>query len=114
MCELFHPLRLLSKVVKSVDVISYSYDGELQLVHYSSKFQDLEAAIASGESDALAVVAFLLDEGTMWDQHRGAPEFESIQNLKTAANKLSRPWRGPGIPEIDVEIVLEQLMGSLT
>ena len=100
-------------MVKSVHVISYSYDGELQLVHYSSKFEDLAAAVASGESNALAVVAILLDEGTAWDQHRGAQEFESIQTLKMAANKLSRPWRGPSSPEVDMEIVLEQLMGSL-
>ena len=95
-------------------MISYSYDGELHLVHYNSNFSNIEEAVASGESDALAVVAILLDEDTVWDQHRGAPEYEPIQSLKKAANKLSCPWRGPGVPEIDMEIVLDQLMGSLT
>ena len=94
-------------------MISYSYDGELHLVHYKSTFESLGAAAASGESDALAVVGILLIEGTVWDQHGGAPEYESIQSLKIAATKLSRPWRGPGIPEVNMEIVLEQLMGSL-
>ena len=96
-----------------ISIIPYSYDGELQLVHYKSTFKDLEAAVASGESNALAVVAILLDEGNAWDQHRGAPEYESIQSLKTAANKLSRTRRGPVAAEVDVEIVLEQLVGSL-
>ena len=99
--------------MKVISIIPYSYDGELQLVHYKSTFKDLEAAVASGESNALAVVAILLDEGNAWDQHRGTPEHESIQSLKTAANKLSRFRRGPVAAEVDVEIVLEQLVGSL-
>jgi len=95
-------------------VDGHSYDGELHLVHYKSTFDDLAAAAASGESDALAVVAIFLDEGTSWDQHRGAQEYESIQKLKMAANKLSTPWRGPQPHVVEMEIVLEQLMGSIT
>ena len=83
------------------------------MVHYKSTFGSLGAAAASGESDALAVVGILLIEGTVWDQHGGAPEYESIQSLKTAANMLSRSRRGPVAAEVDVEIVLEQLVGSL-
>ena len=99
---------------KCVCVIFFSYDGELHLVHYKRTFDDLAAAAASGESDALAVVAIFLDEGTSWDQHRGAQEYESIQKLKMAANKLSTPWRGPQPHVVEMEIVLEQLMGSIT
>jgi len=95
-------------------VDGHSYDGELHLVHYKSNFEDLAAAAASGESDALAVVAIFLDEGTAWDQHRGAPEYETIQELKMAATKLSRPWRGPQPHVFEMEIVLEQLMGSIS
>ena len=97
-----------------VCVISYSYDGELQLVHYKSTFDNFQAAAASGERDALAVVAILLEADSAWDQDRAAPEYESIQSLKIAAIELSRPWRGPGHAKVKTEIVLGQLMGSLT
>ena len=97
-----------------VCVIPYSYDGELQLFHYKSTYTNFAAAAASGESDALAVVAILLEADTAWDQNRAAQEYESIHSLKMGAIKLSRPWRGPGHAKVDVDIVFAQLLGSLT
>ena len=84
------------------------------MVHYKSTFEDLSAAAASGESDALAVVGIFLDEEAVWDQHIPHPEYEALQSLKKAAKKLSHRWRGPEAPKVEMDIVLEQLMGSIT
>ena len=95
-------------------VYAFSYDGELHLVHYKSTYDNISAAIADGQSDSLAVVGIFLREATTWDQWRGEHDDESINSLKIAALELSRSWRGPAAPKIDMEIILDQLLSSIT
>ena len=95
-------------------VYTFSYDGELHLVHYKSTYDNISAAIADNQSDSLAVVGLFLREAGTWDQWRGSHDAESIINLKTAALGLSRSWRGPTAPKMDMEIVFDQLLSSIT
>ena len=93
---------------------TFSYDGELHLVHYKSTYDNISAAIADNQTDSLAVVGIFLREADVWDQWKSGRDAESILNLKTAALGLSRNWRGPTAPKKDMEIVLDQLVSSIT
>ena len=95
-------------------IYSFSYDGELHLVHYKSTYDNISAAIADNQTDSLAVVGIFLREARKWDQWRGSQEADSIKNLRAAALGLSRNWRGPTAPMLDVEIVLDQLISGIT
>ena len=91
-----------------------SFDAELLLVHYKSTYDNIFTAIAHNQTDSLAVVGILLREATAWDQWRAGKDPEAIDQLRTAAIKLSRPWRGPGAQTADLEIVLDQLLSGIT
>ena len=93
---------------------TFSYDGELHLVHYKSTYDNISAAIADNQPDSLAVIGLFLREAMTWDQWKGGHDVESINNLRTAALGLSRNWRGPTAPKIDMDIVLDQLLSSIT
>ena len=84
------------------------------MVHYKSTYDNISAAIADNQTDSLAVVGIFLREATTWDQWNGGKDAESINNLRTAALGLSRNWRGPTAPHLDMEIVLDQLLSSIT
>ena len=92
----------------------FSYDAELHLVHYKSSFNNLSDAVASNESDALAVVGILLQEASAWDQYVAGRPSQTQNNLRKAALELSRPWRGPGAPSVEVEVVLDQFISEIT
>ena len=92
----------------------FSYDGELHLVHYKSSYDNFSAAVHDGQADSLSVVGIFLREESEWDQHRNHPDSASLSNLRAAAVQLSRPYRGPGQPSIDVEIVPDQLLSGIT
>ena len=95
-------------------ISTFSYDGELHLVHYKSVYDNISAAIADNQVDSLAVVGIFLREADTWDQWRSGQDAESIHNLRVAALGLSRNWRGPTAPNLDMEIVLDQLLSSIT
>ena len=95
-------------------ISTFSYDGELHLVHYKSTYDNISAAVADNQTDSLAVVGIFLREADVWDQWKSGKEAESILNLKSAALGLSRNWRGPTAPNLDMEIVLDQLVSSIT
>ena len=84
------------------------------MVHYKSTYDNISAAIADNQIDSLAVVGIFLREATQWDQWRGVKDAESIQHLRAGALGLSRPWKGSAYPIVDVEIVLDQLLSSIT
>ena len=91
-----------------------SYDGELHLVHYKSTYDSISDAIADNQTDSLAVLGIFLREADTWDQWSSGRDGESILNLKAAAQGLSRNWRGPTAPTLTMEIVLDQLVSSIT
>ena len=84
------------------------------MVHYKSVYDNISAAIADNQVDSLAVVGIFLREADTWDQWRSGQDAESIHNLRVAALGLSRNWRGPTAPNLDMEIVLDQLVSSIT
>ena len=84
------------------------------MVHYKSTYDNISAAIADNQIDSLAVVGIFLREATQWDQWRGVKDAESIQHLRAGALGLSRPWKGSAYPTVDVEVVLYQLLSSIT
>ena len=104
----------IQRYIFSTHIYTFSYDGELHLVHYKSTYDNISAAIADNQTDSLAVVGIFLREATAWDQWKGGKDAESINNLRTAALGLSRNWRGPTAPHLDMEIVLDQLLSSIT
>ena len=83
-------------------------------MHYKSTYDNISAAVADGQPDSLAVVGILVREATKWDQWRGARDSDSVNNLRTAAVELSRPWKGPGAPSAQMEVVMDQLVSGIT
>ena len=57
---------------------TFSYDGELHLVHYKSTYDNISAAIADNQTDSLAVVGIFLREADVWDQWKSGRDAESI------------------------------------
>ena len=104
----------ISRYIVNGLIYNFSYDGELHLVHYKSTYDNISAAIADNQTDSLAVVGIFLREATTWDQWRGGQDADSINNLKAGALGLSRNWRGPTAPILDVELVLDQFVSSIT
>ena len=92
----------------------FSYDGELHLVHYKSTFDSISAAVASNESDALVVVGILIQEASTWDQHVAGKPSETDEMLRKGAIELSRAWRGPGAPSIDLEVIPDHFISEIT
>ena len=92
----------------------FSYDGELHLVHYKSTFDSISAAVASNESDALVVVGILIQEASTWDQHVAGKPSETDEMLRKGAIELSRPWRGPAAPSVELEVVPDQFISEIT
>ena len=84
------------------------------MVHYKSSFNNLSDAVASNESDALAVVGILLQEASPWDQYAAGRPSQTQNNLRKASLELSRPWQGPGAPTVEVEVVLDQFINEIT
>ena len=103
-----------SSLIYVILIYAHSYDGELHLVHYKSTYDNISAAIADNQTDSLAVVGIFLREADVWDQWKSGRDAESILNLKNAALGLSRNWKGPMAPKLDMEIVLDQLVSSIT
>ena len=91
----------------------FSYDAELHLVHYKSTFDNISAAIASNESDALAVVGILIDEASTWDQQVASKSRQTVDKLRKSALELSRPWRGP-VRTIELEVIPNQFISEIT
>merc|ERR1711935_111617 len=91
-----------------------SYDAELHLVHYRSDYDNLTAAIADGQGNSLAVVGIFIQETMPWDQYHGVMDSETVNNLKMAANELSKPRRGPAALSTDMEVVLDQFTSAIT
>jgi len=91
-----------------------SYDGELHLVHYKSTFDNISAAVASNESDALSVVGILIQEASTWDQHAAGKPSQTEEMLRKGAIELSRAWRGPGAPSIDLEVIPDHFISEIT
>ena len=104
----------ISRYIVNGLIYNFSYDGELHLVHYKSTYDNISSAIADNQTDSLAVVGIFLREATTWDQWRGGQDADSINNLKAGALGLSRNWRGPTAPILDVELVLDQFVSSIT
>merc|ERR1712038_2191742 len=95
-------------------VNGFSFDAELHFVHYSSKFGNISAAVASGDSDALAVVGILIQEASPWDQYVSGKAPESDSMLMKGALELSRPWRGPTGPSVELEVIPDQFISEIT
>ena len=91
----------------------FSFDAELQFVHYKSTFENITAAVASNESDALAVVGILIKEISPWDQYVSGKPPQSDEMLRKSAQELSRPWRGPGGPSVELEVIPDQFISEL-
>jgi len=91
-----------------------SFDAELHFVHYKSTFDNISAAVASNESDALAVVGILMQEASPWDQYLAGKPPQSDEMLRKSALELSRPWRGPGAPSVELEVVPDQFISEIT
>ena len=85
------------------------------MVHYKSTYDNISAAVADGQPDSLSVVGILVREATTrqvpW---RLAEDSDSVSNLRTAALELARPWKGPGVPSAQMEIVMDQLLSGIT
>ena len=96
------------------DLFYFSFDAELHFVHYNSKFDNISAAVASGESDALAVVGILIQEASPWDQYVSGKAPESDSMLMKGALELSRPWRGPTGPSVELEVIPDQFISEIT
>ena len=92
----------------------FSYDAELHLVHYRSDYDNLTAAIADGQGNSLAVVGIFIQENMPWDQYHGVMDSETVNNLKMAANELSKPRRGPAVSSTDMEVLLDQFTLAIT
>ena len=86
----------------------------MHFVHYKSTFDNISAAVASNESDALAVVGILMQEASPWDQYLAGKPPQSDEMLRKSALELSRPWRGPGAPSVELEIVPDQFISEIT
>ena len=82
-------------------------------MHYKSTYDNISAAVADGQPDSLAVVGIFMREVGPFDQFSGVKDSESVDNLRAAALKLSRPFRGPASPTVDLEVVLDQFVSSL-
>ena len=83
-------------------------------MHYKSTYDNISAAVADGQPDSLSVVGILVREATTWNQWRGAQDSDSVNNLRTAALELARPWKGPGAPSAQMEVVMDQLLSGIT
>ena len=61
-------------------------------------------------------MGILIKEDSVWNQHnmgrRRRPE--SVDRLRKAALAAARPFRGPADPEIELELVLDQFISSIT
>ena len=86
----------------------------MHLVHYKSTFDNISAAIASNESDALAVVGILIQEASPWDQYVALKPHQTDDTLRKSARELSRPWRGPMAPSVELEVVPDQFISEIT
>jgi len=84
------------------------------LVHYRSDYDNLTAAIADGQGNSLAVVGIFIQETMPWDQYHGVKDSETVDNLKMAANELSKPRRGPDVSYTDMEVLLDQFTSPIT
>ena len=86
----------------------------MHLVHYKSTFESIGAAVASNESDALAVVGILIQEASTWDQHAAGKPSQTGEMLRKGAIELSRAWRGPGAPSVDLEVIPDHFISEIT
>ena len=86
----------------------------MHFVHYKSTFDNISAAVASNESDALAVVGILIQEASPWDQYVAGKPPQSDGMLRKSALELSRPWRGPEAPTVELEVVPDQFISEIT
>ena len=82
-------------------------------MHYKSTYDNISAAVEDGQADSLAVVGIFIREAGPFDQFSGVEDSQSLANLRAAALTLSRPFRGPSPPTVDVEIVLDQFVSSM-
>ena len=85
----------------------------MHYVHFKSSFDNISAAVASNESDALAVVGILIKEVSPWDQYVSGKPPQSDEMLRKSALELSRPWRGPGGPSVELEVIPDQFISEL-
>ena len=67
------------------------YDAECHWVHFNNKYDDVGAAIASGDPDALSVVGVMLEI----DPADGQDEVDWIGTVNDAASALVTPDDGP-------------------
>ena len=111
--EIWHLRGLESELGTQVSA-NLSFDGELHLVHYNSKYDNISEAIADNQTDSLSVVGILLREVMPWDQFSGVTDSMTITNLKMAANELSKPRRGPSAAIMEMEVLLDQFASAIT
>ena len=83
-------------------------------MHYKSTYDNISAAVADGQPDSLAVLGIFIREATTWDQWRGAKDSDTVNHLRTAALELSRNWRGPAAPSVQMEVVMHQFISGIT
>ena len=83
----------------------FSYDGELQLIHYKSTYANISEAVAEASMDSLAIVSIFIQEQSEFDQFR-VRDSEAIYNLRMAALKLSQAHAGPTVRSVELSINL--------
>lgn len=82
-------------------------------MHYHERYANFDAAVASGDDDALSVLGILIKEVGEFDQFKSVKDSTSVTNLKMAALELARPQTGPSPAEAMLTLRPEEFISSI-
>jgi len=94
-----------------------AFSMELHLVHFNSKFTSVQEAVASGESNALAVVGIFLQAGdSYWPNKALAPIVNNLKKVRNYTADFVRIDESLNLAAIipQVDELLYSYQGSLT
>ena len=87
----------------------FSYEAEIQFVHYKSSYNNFTDAVDDNQTDSLAIIAVFIAEGSLFgDDYLSFPE--AVTELMTQAAALSREEIDTAL---EMNVTLDQLVSNI-
>ena len=88
----------------------FSYEAEIQFVHYKSSYNNFTEAVADNQTDSLAILAVFIAEQSYFGDDSHISSSEAVSELMTQALALAREEINTAL---DMNVTLDQLISNI-